>query len=49
MIGLKELSWKELAEKLRDLETQAGPGSQKAGRLVHDLHVHQLESCCRCA
>ncbi|MDP8999607.1 MAG: ATP-binding protein, partial [Myxococcota bacterium] len=44
MTGLKDLSWKELAEKLLELETHTGgQGSHEAARLVHDLHVHQLE------
>ena len=41
-----ELSWKELVDRLQELENKAGeePGSdQVRARLVHELQVHQVE------
>jgi PAS domain S-box-containing protein len=41
-----ELSWKELVDRLQELENKAGeaPGSDEGrARLVHELQVHQVE------
>jgi PAS domain S-box-containing protein len=41
-----ELSWKELAERLRELEAKAGATSgdeNDPSRLLHELQVHQVE------
>jgi PAS domain S-box-containing protein len=42
---LQDLSWKELVDQLGALERSAGAGGSEsqAARLVHELHVHQVE------
>ena len=46
MTSLHELSWAELVDRLRALQERAGENREKddsASRLVHELHVHQVE------
>src|ERR1700730_11831418 len=45
MSGLEELSWEELVDRLRTLQERAGATNygQNTTRLVHELHVHQIE------
>jgi PAS domain S-box-containing protein len=45
MSGLEELSWEELVDRLRALQERAAATDtgQNAARLVHELHVHQIE------
>ena len=46
MSSLRALSWRELEDRLRELEAEYAPRSSDLGdaaRLAHELHVHQVE------